>query len=62
MTPFMIMIPLMVLAIAIAIIPIVYVSVREHNLVHFGTSKRPAPVKPVYATWRAVVDRARLEA
>ena len=42
MTPFIIMIPLMVLAVAIATIPILYVSLREHNLVRFGNSKRPA--------------------
>jgi hypothetical protein len=61
MTPFIIMIPLMVLAVAIATIPILYVSLREHNLVHFGNSKRPASVRPVYATRKAVVDSDRLD-
>jgi len=62
MTPFIIMIPLMVLAIAIATIPVLYVSVREHNLLHHGESKRPAPVRPVYAVRRAAVDRPRFDA
>ncbi len=61
MTPFIIMIPLMVLAVAIATIPILYVSLREHNLVRFGNSKRPASVRPVYATRKTVVDSVRLD-
>ena len=62
MTPFIIMIPLMVLAIAIATIPVLYLSVREHNLLHFGTSKRPSPARPVYAVRRAVVGRSEVDA
>ena len=62
MTPFIIMIPLMVLAIAIATIPILYISVREHNNVRFGKSRRPASVRPVYATRRTVVDGTRIDA
>jgi len=62
MTPFIIMIPLMVLAIAIATIPVLYLSIREHNLLHFGESKRPAPARPVYAVRKVVVDRSPSDA
>ena len=62
MTPFIIMIPLMVLAIAIATIPVLYFSVREHNLLRYGEPKRPAPVRPVYPVRRAVVDRSPFDA
>ena len=62
MTLFIIMIPLMVLATAIATIPVLYLSVREHNLLHFGQSKRPAPARPVYAVRKAVVDRSAFDA
>lgn len=41
MTLMIIMVPLMVLAIAIAAVPVLYMSVREHNLIHHGRANKP---------------------
>ena len=49
MTLFIIMAPLMVLAVAIAAVPVLYLSVREHNLIHHGQASRPRRPTPVYA-------------
>jgi hypothetical protein len=44
MTLFIIMVPLMLAATAIATVPILYHSVREHRLIHTGSATRPRPV------------------
>ncbi len=43
MTLFIIMVPLMVAAIAIATLPVLYHSVREHRLIHAGPAGRRTP-------------------
>jgi hypothetical protein len=47
MTLFIIMVPLMLLATAIAAVPVLYLSVREHNLIHHGASRKPKPTRPM---------------
>ncbi len=44
MTLFIIMVPLMIAAIAIATVPVLYHSVREHRLIHTGSATRLKPV------------------
>jgi hypothetical protein len=53
MTMLIIMVPLMVLAVAIAAVPLLVLSVRENNLVQYGSAKKPKAVKVVYPTRRA---------
>ena len=48
MTLFIILAPLMVLAVAIAAVPVLYVSIREHNLIHHGQASKPRKARPVY--------------
>jgi hypothetical protein len=48
MTWFIITVPLMVLATAIAVVPVLYHSVREHNLLVHGSPTRPKPASQVY--------------
>jgi len=50
MTLFLIMVPLMVAAVAIATVPILYHSVREHRLIHSGSAEKPrVPVATGYS-------------
>jgi hypothetical protein len=49
MTLLILMVPLMVLAVAVAVVPVLYLSVREHNLALYGSPTRPRPSRPVYA-------------
>jgi hypothetical protein len=44
MTLLIIMVPLMIAAIAIATVPVLYHSVREHRLIHTGSATRLKPV------------------
>ena len=44
MTLLIIMVPLMLAAIAIATVPVLYHSVREHRLIHTGSATRLKPV------------------
>lgn len=63
MTWFFIMVPLMLLAVAIATVPVLYHSVREHNLIHHGTPTRPKPPRPGYSTRQVEVsDRHKVDA
>jgi len=43
MTLFIIMVPLMVAAVAIATIPVLYHSIREHRLIHTGSAAKTKP-------------------
>ena len=43
MTTFLIMVPLMIAAVAIAVVPVLYHSVREHRLIHTGSPDRIRP-------------------
>ena len=43
MTLFIIMVPLMVVAVAIATVPVLYHSIREHRLIHTGSASRFRP-------------------
>ncbi len=50
MTLFLIMVPLMVAAVAIATVPVLYHSVREHRLIHSGSAEKPrAPMATGYS-------------
>lgn len=63
MTWFFIMVPLMVVAVAIAIVPVLYHSVREHNLINHGSPNKPKPATPVYAIRRIdVAERHKVAA
>jgi hypothetical protein len=63
MTWFFIMMPLMVLAVAIATVPVLYHSVREHNLIHYGAPTKPRQRRPGYAARRVdVTERHRVDA
>jgi hypothetical protein len=50
MTWFFIMVPLMLVAVAIATVPVLYHSVREHNLINHGSATKPKPIRPEYTT------------
>ena len=50
MTWLFIMVPLMVVAVAIATVPVLYHSVREHNLINYGSATKPKPIRPEYTT------------
>jgi hypothetical protein len=41
MTLFIIMVPLMIAAVAIATVPVLWHSVREHRLIHTGSATKP---------------------
>jgi hypothetical protein len=43
MTMFLITLPLMIAGIAIAVVPALYHSIREHRLIHTGSATRMAP-------------------
>jgi hypothetical protein len=43
MTLFIIMVPLMVAAVAVATVPVLFHSVREHRLIHADPAERPTP-------------------
>ena len=43
MTIFLIMVPLMIAAIAIAVVPVLYHSIREHRLITTGSAARIRP-------------------
>ena len=59
MTMFLIMMPLMVLAVAVAVVPVLYFTIREHNLIHLGSPTRPKPDRPVYPIRKVdVADRS----
>jgi hypothetical protein len=49
------MVPLMLVAVAIATVPVLYHSVREHNLIHHGRPTRPGPSTSRYPTRKVVV-------
>ena len=67
MTLFIIMVPLMIVATAIATVPVLYHSVREHRLIHTGSATRPKPVADTGYSIRTVdtirtVDRDKVAA
>jgi hypothetical protein len=43
MTMFLITLPLMIAAVAIAVVPVLYHSIREHRLIHTGSPTRTSP-------------------
>jgi hypothetical protein len=43
MTMFLITLPLMIAAVAIAVVPVLYHSIREHRLIHTGSPTRTGP-------------------
>ena len=43
MTMFLITVPLMIAAVAIAVVPVLYHSIREHRLIHTGSPRRIRP-------------------
>ncbi|MGD0394442.1 MAG: hypothetical protein ABSC41_17590, partial [Acidimicrobiales bacterium] len=45
MVLFIIMVPLMIVALLIATVPILYVSVRENRLIQFGSADKPRSQK-----------------
>ncbi len=59
MTLIFIMVPLMIAAIAIATVPVLYHSVREHRLIHTGSAAR---VRPVATSEYSVRTVARTQA
>ena len=61
MTWFFVTIPLMIVAVAIATVPVLYHSVREHRLLRGGTVRRVGTV-PGSAAYRTRPARARTEA
>jgi hypothetical protein len=63
MTWFFIMVPLMLVAAAIATVPVLYHSVREHNLINHGAATRPRPTTSAYSTRQvAVTERHKVAA
>jgi hypothetical protein len=64
MTLFIIMVPLMIAAVAIATVPVLWHSVREHRLIHTGSADRPRPVVDTGYSLRTVpaVDREKVAA
>ena len=44
MTMFLITLPLMIAAIAIAVVPVLYHSIREHRLIQSGSATRTGPL------------------
>jgi hypothetical protein len=61
MTLFIIMVPLMVAAIAIATVPILYHSVREDRLLHSGSAKKPKlPVDTGYSIRKVSPDQRKV--
>jgi hypothetical protein len=63
MTLFFIMVPLMVAAVAIATIPILYHSIREHRLVHSGSADKPrVPLASGYSVRKVPAGEHRVAA
>jgi hypothetical protein len=44
MTMFLITLPLMIIASAIAVVPVLYHSIREHRLIQTGSATRSGPL------------------
>ncbi len=63
MTWFFIMVPLMLVAVAIATVPVLYHSVREHNLINHGAAAKPKPIRSDYTTRQVeVTERHKVAA
>jgi len=43
MTMFLVTLPLMIIAVAIAVVPVLYPSIRQHRPIHTGSSTRSGP-------------------